>query len=162
MAPRWRSKSPRVNFPSLYVHSIRFGGTHAATRMVRSRTRSIYWTKSSLMPSRSERLLQRPQLCGQCRHLFLQPRHANGERLAGRCGMSPVGRRLGLDDGPPEDMRPARLLLAGPARQLADECGLVRHPLQRLLHLAHGLESMQAVAASAQFARGLRAAKEEE
>src|SRR5258708_1180733 len=78
------------------------------------------------LPSlRPERLLQRPHLGGQRRHLLLQTRYTNGQRLAGRCPVTRVGGRLRINYSSAEGGRPTRLLLARTARQLADERGLV-------------------------------------
>src|SRR5258708_29257456 len=109
-----------------------------------------------------ECLFQRPQLGGQCRHLLFKTRYTNGQRLADRCPVARFHKSLRFDDGSAEGMPPARLLLARTARQLADQRRLVRHTLQRLLHLAHRVEAVQAIAASAELAGSLRAAQEEE
>src|SRR5258708_31451734 len=78
------------------------------------------------LPSlRPERLLQRPQLGGQRRHLLLQTRYANGQRLTGRCPVTRVGGRLRINYSSAEGGRPTRLLLARTARPLPDERRLV-------------------------------------
>src|SRR5438067_12955373 len=113
---------------------------------------------SKLLP---ELPLQIAQLRRQRRDLRFEALHADGQRLAGGCGSVVFDRRR-FDDGTAEGVRPARFLLTGAARKLADD-GVVAgaEALQSCFDVIDRFEGMEAIAAAAQLAAGLRSAQKE-
>src|SRR5437870_367325 len=107
---------------------------------------------SKLLP---ELPLQIAQLRRQRRDLRFEALHADGQRLAGGCGSVVFDRRV--DYRTAEGVRPARFLLTGAARKLADD-GVVAgaEALQSCFVVIDRFEGVEAIAAAAHLARGLR------
>src|SRR3954447_9395490 len=105
--------------------------------------------------------LQIAQFRHQRRDLRFETLHADRQRLA--CGGWVVFDCRRFDYGAADRVRPARFFLARTARELADDGVVARaEPLQGRFHVIDRFERVEAVAASAELAGGLRSAEKEQ